>query len=630
MDMEQSCSKTVIRIVRSPPPTDRPPNHHYPYSTFMPHVRTVQAAEQEAPPPTYRRNDPSNRNYRMRKRAPAQVYYCTQCNKHIKYPSKISEHIRKHTGEKPHMCPVCSLCFSQAHTLKTHMNVHVNEKPFKCSFCPASFKHLMEKNEHEEAHMHAGHAETMDESCLPLLQVASDGTPINEQVFSVYECPFQCGFQSLDESVVDEHILDHQRYDQVVWTDGGHTEQEEQGVVEEDGQQPVVDSDHIYQFFGEQFVPEVASEATIDHSEVVRRVKVEDVEPEKCSSPAGSLQFVNHFVSRKPVPVKLEEPYTTGEEELEKVGGPQQVDNVLDEKILIPEQDHHIFQNVILEEIREPEEGDVDELEDVQEQVRVIVNPNPPKRGFKSARDHEEASAALTEMVLDAATVEMVQPVHKPPYSGVGRRKTKRKAQNLDWIINAVAKGVDVNEASPHNRKKPVIHKCKYCGKLDKYPSKIAAHERTHTGEKPFKCDICGMAFSQRTPMRLHMRRHLDEKPYCCEVLECGEKFVSKSLLKMHFEKKHLGKRKYVCIRGCGRVFSSAFNQRHHEKKCEQNTYMTWIEEPEESEDEQHYAEEEEDDDEIYLEEMIDDPSTSEVVNGEAQYVEVEPVFLHQ
>uniref|UniRef100_A0A183GD42 Zinc finger protein n=1 Tax=Heligmosomoides polygyrus TaxID=6339 RepID=A0A183GD42_HELPZ len=67
--------------------------------------------------------------------------------------------------------------------------------------------------------------------------------------------------------------------------------------------------------------------------------------------------------------------------------------------------------------------------------------------------------------------------------------------------------------AVPHNRKKPVMHKCQYCGRVDKYPSKIEAHLRTHTGEKPFKCDICGMTFAQRTPMRLHVRRHLDQKP---------------------------------------------------------------------------------------------------------------------
>jgi hypothetical protein len=48
-----------------------------------------------------------------------------------------------------------------------------------------------------------------------------------------------------------------------------------------------------------------------------------------------------------------------------------------------------------------------------------------------------------------------------------------RPARNLDWIIDAVARGVAIDHASPHNRKKPVVHQCEFCGKVDKYPSKI-------------------------------------------------------------------------------------------------------------------------------------------------------------
>lgn len=33
--------------------------------------------------------------------------------------------------------------------------------------------------------------------------------------------------------------------------------------------------------------------------------------------------------------------------------------------------------------------------------------------------------------------------------------------------------GENVDEASPHNRRKPQMHRCEYCGRVDKYPSKI-------------------------------------------------------------------------------------------------------------------------------------------------------------
>ncbi|TKR94055.1 hypothetical protein L596_008398 [Steinernema carpocapsae] len=174
---------------------------------------------------------------------------------------------------------------------------------------------------------------------------------------------------------------------------------------------------------------------------------------------------------------------------------------------------------------------------------RVIADARPPQKGKKRDPNFEDG-AQIVE--VDNALVEMAAPKSKPmkPVPQAYRPRPRpvvaeKPARNLDWIIDAVSKGLDVDAASPHNRRKPVIHRCEYCGKTNKYPSKIEAHMRTHTGERPFVCEICGASFTQKTPLRMHLRRHLNQKPYICDYPGCRAAFVSGALLNAHKGSKH-------------------------------------------------------------------------------------------
>ncbi|XP_067414452.1 zinc finger protein 84-like [Emydura macquarii macquarii] len=179
--------------------------------------------------------------------------------------------------------------------------------------------------------------------------------------------------------------------------------------------------------------------------------------------------------------------------------------------------------------------------------------------GIRIKKEEEEETETLEPPGVFSGKLEESSPPRSvKEKSSLAQCKSRKKQQSR------VEKAQDKPPGAPPPKvslkKNPPT--CPECDKSFKSNTALTIHERSHTGERPFKCPACWKGFPSKGDLKRHQKTHVEKKD---PAPETGRSLPPKLQLLRYQRSPQAPKRPHTCAQ-CGKSFNKSRDLRKHQR----------------------------------------------------------------